>query len=63
MNLLYLGDMISAGGSGEESIVARITCCWKKFKKIMPVLASQVYSLHTNGKLKVCNHVKLSNPF
>ena len=34
----YLGDVISAGGGIEESIVSIIRCGWKKFRELLPVL-------------------------
>ena len=45
----YLGDMISAGGGAEESILTRIRCGWKKFRELLPVLTSKGFSLLSKG--------------
>ena len=47
--------MISSAGSVEESIVARIRCDWMKFRELLPLLTSKVFSLCTKGKIfQVC---------
>ena len=40
--------MISAGGVVEEIIVARIRCCWKKFRELLLLLTFKVFLLHLN---------------
>ena len=47
----YLGDMISGGGGTEESCIARISCGWKKFRELLPLLTSRVLSLRTKGRV------------
>ena len=49
----YLGDMISAGGGVEESIVARIRCGWKNFRELKPVLMC----FHYAQKVKYSSNV------
>ena len=44
----YLGDMISVGAG--ESSVARIRSGWKKFRELLPLLTSRVFSLRTRGR-------------
>ena len=45
----YLGDMISAEGGAEESIVTRIRCGWKKFRELLPLLTTKGFSLRSKG--------------
>ena len=47
----YLGDLISSGGGCSESIVARVRTGWKKFRELLPLLATKGFSLHTKGRL------------
>ena len=49
--LCYLGDMISAGGGVEESIVARVRSGWKKFRELLPVLTTKGFSFHSKGRV------------
>ena len=43
--------MISAGGVARESSVARIRSGWKKFRELLPLLTSRVFSLHMKGRV------------
>ena len=45
----YLGDMISAGGGAEGSILTRIRCGLKKFRELLPVLTSKGFFLLSKG--------------
>ena len=47
----YLGDMISAGGGAEASSVSWVRSGWKKFRELLPLLTSRVFSLKTKGQL------------
>ena len=47
----YLGDTISAGGGVGGSSVARIRSGWKKFRELLPLLASRVFSLKMKGRV------------
>ena len=48
--LCYLGDMISAAGGIEESIMARISCGWKKLRKFLLLLTFYLQSVFTAHK-------------
>lgn len=47
----YLGDMLSAGGGAEASSIARIRSGWKKFRELLPLLTSRVFSHKVKGRL------------
>ena len=47
----YLGDMISAGGGAEASIIAHVRSGWNSFRVLLPLLVSRVISLITKGRL------------
>ena len=47
----YLGDMLSAGGGAEASSVMRVRSGWKKFRELLPLLTSRVFSHRMKGKL------------
>ena len=47
----YLGDMLSAGGGAEASSVMRVRSGWKKFRELLPLLTSRVFSHKMKGKL------------
>ncbi len=47
----YLGDMISAAGGAGYSSVARIRSGWKKFRELLPLLTSRVFSHHMKGRI------------
>ena len=47
----YLGDMISAVGGAEESLVARARSGWKSFRDLLPVLTCMVFSLCSKGRV------------
>ena len=47
----YLGDMISAGGGAEASLVSQVRSGWKKFRELLPLLTSRVFSLKMKGQL------------
>ena len=40
----YLGDMLSAGCRAEASSITRIRTGWKKFRELLPILISRVFS-------------------
>ena len=51
----YLGDMLSAGGGLEASSITQIRTGWKKFKEILPLLTSRVFSYKMKGNIdKAC---------
>ena len=45
--------MINAGGGAEASTIARVRSGWKSFRVLLPLLASQIISLKTKGRLYV----------
>ena len=45
----YLGDMLSAGGGCEIAVTTRVKTAWKKFRELLPVLASCHLSYKTRG--------------
>ena len=47
----YLGDMLSAGGGAEASSVMLVRSGWKKFRELLPLLTSRVFSHKMKGKL------------
>ena len=47
----YLGDILSAGGGAEASTIARVRSGWKKFRELLPLLTSRVFSHKVKGKL------------
>ena len=47
----YLGDMLNAGGGAEASTIARVRSAWKKFRELLPLLTSRVFSHKTKGRL------------
>ena len=47
----YLGDMLSAGGGAEASTVARVRSGWKKFRELLPLLTSRIFSHKVKGRL------------
>ena len=49
----YLGDMITSGGGCSEATVVRCRTAWKKFKELLPLLASKSISLRNRGKVFV----------
>ena len=49
--LLYLGDMLSAGGGCELAIATRCCIAWGKFRKLLPLLTSKHISLKVRGKV------------
>ena len=51
----YIGNMISAGGSAEESEIARTRSGWKAFRDLPPVLTCRGFSLCS--KVRVYQHV------
>ena len=47
----YLGDTIGAGGSVEETAIARVRCAWAKFKELSHILTARGASYHIQGKI------------
>ena len=45
----YLDDMLSAGGGCDITITTRVKTAWKKFRELLPVLASRNLSYKTLG--------------
>ena len=45
----YLGDMLSAGGGDEASLVTHTRCAWKKFRLLLPIVSSRTFSLKKKG--------------
>ena len=45
----YLGDMLSARGGCEIAVTTRVKTAWKKFRELLPVLASRHLSYKTRG--------------
>jgi len=37
----YSGDLIGAGGGGEEASRARVRCAWARFRELAPMLTSR----------------------
>ena len=50
VNKFCLGNMISAGDV-EEIILDKIRCGWRKFRDLLPVPISKLFSLCTKGIL------------
>ena len=47
--------MLSTGGEAEASSIAQIRTCWKKFKELLPLLTSRVFSHKMKGNIyKIC---------
>ena len=46
-----LCDMIIVAGGVQESIVGTIRYDWKIFWELLPLLTSNVFSMHTKGKM------------
>ena len=47
----YLGDKLSARGGAEASSISCIRSGLKKFRKLLPLLTSRLFSHETKGKL------------
>ena len=47
----YLGDMLDVGGGAESSTVTRVRSGWKKFRELLPLLATKAISLKVKGEL------------
>ena len=47
----YLGDILSAGGGCEITVITRVKTAWKKFRKLLPVLRSRYLSYKTPGHI------------
>ena len=43
--------MIGVGGGAEAAVIARIRSGWRKFRELLPLLASRGTSLQLKGKL------------
>ena len=51
----YIGIMLSAGGGAEASSITRIRIGWKKFRELLPLLTSRVFSHKMKGNIyKAC---------
>lgn len=50
----YLGDVVSGGGGCSENIVAIVRIGWKKFRKLLLLLAIKVFSFSTKSRLLAC---------
>ena len=47
----YFGDMLSAGGGADTAISTRISCGWKKFWKLAPIMTTKEVRYHVKRKL------------
>ena len=47
----YLGDMLTAGGGAEASSKNRVRTRWKKFRQLLSLLTSRVFSHKLKGKI------------
>ena len=51
----YLGDMLRAGCGGEASSITQVRTSWKKFRELLPLLTSRVFSHKMKGNIyKAC---------
>ena len=46
-----LGDMLSAGGGAEASSITQVRIGWKKFRELLPLLTSRVFSHKMKGNI------------
>jgi len=47
----YLGDMLGCGGGAGNSSRVRVSCAWKKFRELSPILTRRGASLRLKGKI------------
>ena len=47
----YLGDMLSSGGGADTAISTRISCGWKKFWELAPILTNKEVRYYVKKKL------------
>ena len=47
----YLGDMISAGGGCELSLITRYKSAWSKFRQLLPLLTNPHLLFTTRGQI------------
>ena len=47
----YLGDLLDTGGGAESSSITRVSCDWKMFRDLLPLLGSSAMSLKVKGKI------------
>ena len=48
----YSGDVLNAGSGADSAEVVRITCTWKKFRELSPILTFKGALFKLKGKLK-----------
>ena len=49
-----LGDMLSASAGADASSVTQIRTSWKKFRELLPLLTSRVFSHKMKGNIQAC---------
>ena len=47
----YLGDMLNKGGGADAAVITRISCGWKKFRELQPILTAKYVPCEVKGRL------------
>ena len=64
--ICYFGDMLSVGSEVEANYITHVRKGWEKFRELLPLLTSRVFSYKREGRsikhvLKVLYHIAVKH--